>query len=369
MTRAKVKHLPEQHDQKSHNPYKDRPEQVRAVPTNTGRARDERSPLEDVHHYLRSDNPVGKEVKERMLKNGTVKRTEVARYEFRDSLTGKVVTNSAVLDRIKKLIPPASFEGKISADPLSDLEVTWKDSKNRLHRKYNKAHDQASAAEKFERAKQFNDKLKKLRRQVNVDLKSENNRVRDAAAIIYLIDKTGFRAGSGAETFAEDKAYGAATLLGKHVKVDGNKVTFDYIGKKGVRIKKSVSDADLAEIINERKTSKWSDPLFKATATNALGYMKQVIGKDFLLKDFRNWHATRIALFEIKKKKGPASTEAKFAQWQKQVGLKVSKFLGNTPGVAIGEYIDYHVWEAWRKPEWGIWKPKKLKAMYVESWE
>lgn len=369
MSELEIKHLPGRHNQKDHNPYKNMGEQVRSV-EETDVPRKKISPLSLVHHYRRSDKPIGKEVREKVLKNGKIKRTTVNKYEFIDSITGKPVTDPVILQRIRGLVPPGVTDGHINADAdVNGLNTTWLDSKNRLQRRYSKKHDQGAAAAKFERAKLFNSTIKKVRNQITRDLKSENAKQRELAAVVHLIDETGFRIGSLRDTKAEQQAYGATTLLGRHVTVVGNKVKFDFIGKKGVRIVKTVTDDDLAKIISERKTSQWSQRIFDVGPGQVRRYLKEISGQDFDVKDFRTWHATRLALKLINKRKGPAPTETKFRLWQKEVGRKVSKFLGNTGGVAVGSYIDYHAWEPWRKPEWGVWKPKKLKAMYAESWQ
>ena len=150
------------------------------------------------------------------------------------------------------------------------------------------------------------------------------------------------------------------TLLGKHVKVDGKKVTFDFIGKKGVRIHKTVTDQLLADIISSHKTNQWSTPLFKTNRSSIASLLRDIAG-EFKVKDFRTWHGTNQALRWISKKQGPASTEKVFRNWQNWVGDKVAKFLGNTRGVSLTAYINPNVWEQWRKQEWGPWVPKALK--------
>lgn len=352
-----IKHLPAQHDQKRHG----RPGE--GLSEGYGGGGENISPgraLREGHHIKRFT--VGEEEVKKVLRNGEVRISKRSIYKFVDSLSGQEVTDEAEIARLRKLAPPNAFNVMLNPDPNGHILSLWTDSKGRAKGgKYNKAHDVASSQSKFERAKAFNDAMPKIKRRIIRDLESGDSKEREAASILYLVYKTAFRIGGAADTKAEVQAYGASTLLGKHVNVNGNKITFDFIGKKGVRIHKSLSDAMLAKIISDRKTEQWSNPLFSVGGGAVNQYLKSISNDDFSVKDFRNWHATSIALNFISKKVGPAPDEKRFKIWQKEVATKVAKFLGNTASVSLNEYINPNVWDAWRKTEWGAWVPKKLK--------
>ena len=73
---------------------------------------------------------------------------------------------------------------------------------------------------------------------------------------MYSIYKTGFRPGTEKDTKADKKSFGIATMKKKHVKLKGNdKVEFDFVGKKGVKIQKEVKDKKLHNLIKDRKTN------------------------------------------------------------------------------------------------------------------
>ena len=104
-----------------------------------------------------------------------------------------------------------------------------------------------AAAAKFSRLKAFgkayNSLMKIIRRDMNYS---------EDALVLYLIAKTGFRIGGKSETHAAVKAFGASTLQCSHVSVSGDKLSFDFIGKKGIRVRKILYDKHLAQVISVR---------------------------------------------------------------------------------------------------------------------
>ena len=243
-------------------------------------------------------------------------------------------------------VPPAWTDIKLSADPTASLQVVGKDAKGRSQYLYSTAHSAKAAAEKFARLKAFNAAAKGIVSKSNADMldTEKPQRIRDAAAVTQLIAKTGFRIGSDTDTGAEVKAHGASTLRGDHVEVSGDELTFDFIGKKGVNIKKTLTDPALAKYIGERKAEVGSGQLFTSTDANVRDYFHGSGGADFKVKDFRTWNATNLALQEMSKPPEP-KTEAEFKKKQLAVAKVVAANLGNTPKVALDSYIDPAVWE------------------------
>lgn len=368
------KHLPGRHDQKDHGKLGDRSpfyekekgaesaaKKLGGVVNKIKNAYTVQHPDANANsafaksHHIRRETVGVKEIT-KTLKSGEKKKVIVPVYKFYDSVSGKEITNKKELERLNKSAPPGVEHVRINPDPNGYLISSWTDSVGRSAAMRSKQHTIGAAAEKFERLKQFHKALPEIRKQIEKDVASGNQE----AEVLYLIDKTGFRAGSGGDTKAAKQAYGASTLLNKHVKVDGDKVTFDFIGKKGVRIKKSLRDETLAKIIQKRKTSKYSQRLFNTNYGQVMKYLKSVAG-DYKIHDFRTHNGTTEALKWIKKRKGPASSEKEFAKWQREVAEKVGTHLGNNRSMALNSYIDPHVWDAWRQPEWGQWVPKSQR--------
>lgn len=247
-------------------------------------------------------------------------------------------------DRRKQLrVPPAWRDVWLNPDASADLQATGVDSKGRRQYIYSAAHSERAAAEKFSRLKEFNQQLQGLRGKIAADLGKQGTDG-EAAAVLTLIDKTGFRIGSDRETQAAAKAYGATTLTADHVKVSGGKVTFSFTGKKGVEINKTIDDAKLARILAPRV--KRGGRLFGATDSQVRDYLRSRDG-DFKVKDFRTWTATATALAEIKSMAAPGDDRA-LKRAQAEVAKRVANVLGNTPAIALKSYIDPAVWSAWK---------------------
>lgn len=275
-------------------------------------------------------------------------------YMFSGNLKGKWVPleNDELTEedeaRMKALrVPPAWKNVLFSKDAKSDLQVIGTDSKGRTQYIYSAAHTAKAAAEKFARLKDFHKAVPKIRKKALNDMQDESlsQEERDTAAVIYLIDKTAFRIGSDSDTLAAKRAYGASTLLGRHVKVEGDKVVFRFVGKKGVEINKTIRDASLASYINGKRVKR-DDKLFATSDARTRDYLKSITGEPFLVKDFRTWHGTAMALKTIKSMKVP-TTQKDFLKARREVCKKVSDHLGNTPAVALASYIDPTVWAPW----------------------
>ena len=260
-----------------------------------------------------------------------------------------VTTDQVDQGRLASLkIPPAWTNVQVSSDPKASLQATGIDTKGRKQYIYSAEYSEKMDAEKFQRLGKFNEKLPELRKRIDSDLSNPSLSAKDkeSAIVLSLVDKTGFRIGSDVETGAAKKAFGASTLRAEHVKIEGNQITFSFVGKKGVDINKTIEDKRLADIIKPRL--KTGGRLFKTTDNDVRGYLKQRDG-EFKVKDFRTWHGTALALREVSSRAKPSNAKD-LAKAQLEVSKIVASHLGNTPTVAKASYIDPAVWSRWGKP-------------------
>ena len=180
--------------------------------------------------------------------------------------------------------------------------------------------------------KAFAQVLPRIEQRISKDVsKSEE------ALVLYIISKTGFRIGSNDETLAKVKAYGVSTLLGKHVQINGDSISFDFIGKKGVHIQKQIKDPKIAALLAHKKKNE-EKPLFKVNDYEVRKYLGGISGHKFSPKDFRTHLGTRIA-HEVIQQLPPPTNEKEFKKFRFQIGDIVSKELGNTRSVALSSYI------------------------------
>jgi len=249
--------------------------------------------------------------------------------------------------RMKELgFPPAWTDVMISDDPDAPYFGTGVDEKGRTQPKMNPAQTDKNAAVKFARVREFSNKLPAIRKSIIRDLDSENLATREDASVLYLIDRTGFRPGAKRDRGGDVEAFGASTLKSEHVSISGSRVTFSFVGKKGVEIDKTVDDARLAKILTPRLASPGT--LFDTSDGRAGRYMKTIADPSFIPKDFRTYHGTAKALSLITRTQKPKTEEA-YKGERKRISTAVSKHLGNTPEVAIKSYIDPAAWGKWKK--------------------
>lgn len=244
--------------------------------------------------------------------------------------------------RMKKLVlPPKWTDVHLSDDPEAPLQATGKDAKGRTQYRYSAAHSEKQAAVKFTRVREFVHELPQIRDKFMVDLDKGSHE----AAVLYTIDKTGMRVGSDGDTKADKKAFGVTTLQARHVSVDGDKVKFNFIGKKGVRIKQTVKDPKLAKIMIDR-LGEGQERIFDTSDSKVRDYLHSIDGP-FKVKDFRTAVATETALTAMQGVKVPTN-EKEFKKSRLAVAKVVAEKLGNTPSIALKAYIPPECFAKWQ---------------------
>lgn len=88
-----------------------------------------------------------------------------------------------------------------------------------------------------------------LRRRVNQDLKSDDEKTRLTALAVAIIDKTAERVGN--DDSAKDGHFGVTGFKPSHIEVEGSKVRLTYVGKSGVKHEKEFSDKTVAKLVSE----------------------------------------------------------------------------------------------------------------------
>ena len=240
------------------------------------------------------------------------------------------------------LIPKGWKNALITSDPADDLQAVGFDEAGRKQYLYSTDHTTRQKEQKYGRQDRFQAAMPSIQAKLNQDKASK-----EEAAVLSLISRTGFRVGSENNTRAKVQAYGASTLQGRHIKIDGNVVSFDFIGKKGVHIQQTVEDAELAELLRPRITDP-DEPIFNTTDAKIRGYLKSISDKEFKVKDFRTWKANEVARTTIAEMPEP-KTEKEKRKAVLAVGLAVSKVLGNTREESLKSYIDPRVFELWEE--------------------
>lgn len=249
----------------------------------------------------------------------------------------------------KLRIPPAWTDVKYNADPKASLWVTGKDSKGRPQYIYNPEFAASQSAAKFARIAELNSKFTDIYRQNEEARQSTNPRTRALGDATHLIMQMGIRPGSETDTKAEKQAYGATTLKGEHVVVEGDQVFLRFTGKKGVDLNLPVPNADTARMLTERATKAGPDgQLFpEINEKLLLDHVHSFNGGGFKTKDFRTRLGTSTAV-EMVSKMQPPKTEKDYKKAVMDVAKAVSQKLGNTPTIALQAYIAPQAFAPWQ---------------------
>lgn len=173
----------------------------------------------------------------------------------------------------------------------------------------------------------------------------------EAGKVAWLIFTTGMRPGGNGDTKADVQAYGATTLLCKHIKIlaSGN-IRLKFVGKKGVGLNIPVTDPILVEDLRRRKLEgKPNSTVFKCSASTLRNYLQSFC--PYNAKDFRTAKGIMLAEALLAKKRRIPKAKTKRKRIINAILDQVAKVLGNTRAVARKSYVDPVVWEGWLDDE------------------
>lgn len=292
-------------------------------------------------------------------------------FNFHD-FNNEKVRDSAVLDRINKLvIPPAWEKVWISPHENGHLQVTGIDSKGRKQYRYHSQWNKIRNQSKFYRLRRFAKVLPLIRKQIETDLKKKGMPYEKVVALaVRLIEITNIR--NGNDTYK--KFYGSiglSTMQNKHVKFNSSEVKFEFVGKKGVHHKLSFKNLKLANLLRKCKDMPGQD-LFQyydddgnyhsISSTDINLYLKNITQDDFTAKDFRCW-AGSVNAFEAFQKLPPPETQKEQKNNVIEVLDEVASKLGNTRTVCKKYYVHPTVISSFEKGT--IWKYKSKQSSSV----
>ena len=243
-------------------------------------------------------------------------------------------------------IPPNWSNVLYNHDPNGDMLVKAKDSKGRDVYIYAKGFEQKNTMAKFGRMLELDSQFSRILSSVNTDIAKGNKK--EEASVLKLIMTTGIRPGSDKDTKAKVKAYGATTLLGKHVVEVNGGVHLQFVGKKGKRLDIPVEDSRVAsDLLMRKRSAGESGKIYSTGADKLLNYVHSQDGGGFKTKDFRTLIGTRTAVMAMTQMVGP-TTQKEYKKAVRAVARAVSEKLGNTPAVALQSYIHPAIFGIWR---------------------
>ena len=174
-------------------------------------------------------------MKEYIIRKIKYKRKDKYTYEYLD-MKGNLINESIIKRLLEGLyIPPAYRDVKINLNKNDKILPIGYDEKDRPQYIYNKKFTEKNKEKNFNKMIEFGENYKKMMNSVKKDLFSEGERKeKQIAMALMLVIDCGIRIGS--EKYRdENESFGATTLEPRHIKINGDIVSVDFIGKKGVK--------------------------------------------------------------------------------------------------------------------------------------
>lgn len=201
--------------------------------------------------------------------------------------------------RINKLgLAPAYKDVWVSLDPTSKIQATGIDAKGRKQYRYNQVHNIEANINKFLCLYKFIKVIHKLDTAMEKDIKGQlYSKNRTISVMLKIVQKLFLRVGK--EIYAKtNKSYGVTSMKKSHVKIEVNKIKFNFKAKSNKHVQYSLDDKELIDeiklLINldgekmfQYKTD--SGKILKVSDIDLNQYIQDKMGKDFSVKNFRTY--------------------------------------------------------------------------------
>jgi DNA topoisomerase IB len=283
---------------------------------------------------------------------GWTRRRQGRGFRYADQHGGCLVDGD--VDRCRQLvIPPAWREVWICPYANGHIQAVGTDEAGRRQYLYHPEWRRKRDAAKHDRVLTVAQELPKARAQVAEDLQLDGMPKDKALATAFrLLDLGFFRIGG--ESYAEQNgSFGLATIKKDHVRIDGDRIVFEYVAKSGKDRYWRLIDADARaavaimlrrrggsdELLAYKENGGWVD----VTSTDINEYVKGRLGCEVSAKDFRTWHATVLAAVALAVSSQVSDSPTARKRAISRAMREVADYLGNTPTVARASYVDPRV--------------------------
>ena len=152
---------------------------------------------------------------------------------------------------------------------------------------------QAREIEKFNKARELEGLIERVRQHIEGGLASEDITQRKITTVSYLIDNLKMRVGDEKDKDEADTV-GAVTLRGAHVKIDhSGRVKFDFMGKDSVRWVRVIRPP--AQVVSNLKSfiEKPRAPIFLGVRSEHVNAFLGQVMPGLTAKVFRTYHASK----------------------------------------------------------------------------
>lgn len=269
-------------------------------------------------------------MKEYIYRNIKTIKNNKYTYNYYDKRGNKINKKSINKYLNNIYIPPAYNNVMINKNKDAKVLSIGIDKKGRKQYIYNKKSIKKNSKNKFKKLINFGKNYKKIINKINKDINS-NKKEKLIALILKIIIECNFRIGN--EKYVKDnKSYGVSTLKNNHLSINNNKITIDFIGKKGVRNICEVKDNIIVKNLKTLKKNN-NKRLFmyknnNITSSDVNNYLKEL--GDFTTKNFRTWSANIHLIKELLK------NNSNIKECIENVAYK----LHHTPSICKKNYLD-----------------------------
>ena len=207
--------------------------------------------------------------------------------------------------------------------------------------------------EKAEQVEKLRHSIGDLRKQIQKDLKSDDEKTKAVALAIGLLDATFERVGNS--TSAEEGHVGVTGWQKKHLTFGDGKVTIRYTGKSGVKHEKVVDTPASVKALKEAVKDKGpEDEVVDASAEDVNSYLEKF---GISAKDLRGYHANdelKKNLKAVRSKGGKLPEDKKEREEQLKAEFKkalkeTAEAVGHTEKICEQSYIVAAIPEAFLK--------------------
>lgn len=260
---------------------------------------------------------------------------------------GKGSVSAELRERIRSLgIPPAWKDVHVAWDSRAAIQAWGLDARGRKQYRYHPRAVAKGELRKYYRVRQMARDLPAIRRKVAADSRRRGfTREKVAAIVVRLIAQGFFRVGS--ERYVrENNTFGMTTMRKSHVSVYGDNIVFDYVGKRSIRHRQIVVDADLARLIRSLLGTpgarlfryKGADGWRDLDSAEVNDYFRSLTNFPYTVKDLRTWGGTLRAA-TVLAELGPGRTKTEAKRNVATVLRLVASELGNTPAICRKAYV------------------------------
>ena len=220
------------------------------------------------------------------------------RGRYKPRVTAKDVT----LNLGKEAKIPEGKWGKIVHDKDSMWIASWMDILTQK-RKYVWLADTAGIKQerdqaKYDKAKKLAKEIENVKAQISKDMQNKNPKTRRISTACYLIYRTAMRVGDEKDPDEADTV-GATTLRKEHIKLSGNAIEFDFLGKDSVRWKETIPAEgqdkqfhdNLKELVSNKKNNQ---EIFDDITSRHVNAYYSTIVKGLTAKVFRTYLASSV---------------------------------------------------------------------------